>query len=543
MTTTIAKLAVEALIANGIEQLYCLPGVQNDHFFNALFDHTDAITPIQTRHEQGAAYMATGAALATGEPQAFCVVPGPGFLNTTAALSTAYGMNAPVLALVGQIPTGAQGKGHGLLHEIPDQFGILERLTKSSHRVTGGGDAVGHVVDAFTSLVSGRPQPVGLEIAVNLWTQDVTGTLPDLAPPGRPAPAVDTDAIDRAAKLIASARAPMIVVGGGAQGDSGLVRQLAARTGAPVVAFRTGHGVLPSDDPLSIGMPVAHSLWTDVDLVIGLGTRLQSQVMSWGHDDDMKIIHIDIDETQIGRSAPVDVGIHARLADALPLLISAVEDLAEPNPDWADRTADAKARRAAEYREKLGPQLEWLGAIRDALPRDGIFVDELTQTGYVSRFAFPSYHPRSFISTGYQGTLGYGFATALGVAHARRDVPVLSISGDGGALFTISELATAVHHNIPLTTVIFNDHAFGNVRRLQMDNYDSRLIASDLSSPDFISLAESFGAQGLMATSPNQLRAAIETALLYDGPSVIEVPIGEVPSPWDFVLMPRLRGG
>ncbi|MEC7093919.1 MAG: thiamine pyrophosphate-binding protein, partial [Pseudomonadota bacterium] len=320
MTTTIAKLAVEALIANGIEQLYCLPGVQNDHFFNALFDHTDAITPIQTRHEQGAAYMATGAALATGEPQAFCVVPGPGFLNTTAALSTAYGMNAPVLALVGQIPTAAQGKGHGLLHEIPDQFGILERLTKSSHRVTGGDDAIGHVVDAFTSLVSGRPQPVGLEVAVNLWTQDVTGTLPDLAPPGRSSPAVDTDAIDRAAKLIASARAPMIVVGGGAQGDSGLVRQLAARTGAPVVAFRTGHGVMSSDDPLSIGMPVAHSLWTDVDLVIGLGTRLQSQVMSWGHDEDMKIIHIDIDQTQIGRSAPVDIGIHARLADALPLL-------------------------------------------------------------------------------------------------------------------------------------------------------------------------------------------------------------------------------
>ncbi|MEC7211667.1 MAG: thiamine pyrophosphate-dependent enzyme, partial [Pseudomonadota bacterium] len=239
----------------------------------------------------------------------------------------------------------------------------------------------------------------------------------------------------------------------------------------------------------------------------------------------------------------VDVGIHARLSDALPMLIRAVDQTADPSPDWTVRVADAKARRQAEYTERLGPQLEWLGAIRDALPRDGIFVDELTQTGYVSRFAFPSFHPRSFISTGYQGTLGYGFATALGVAHARRDVPVLSISGDGGALFTISELATAVHHNIPLTTVIFNDHAFGNVRRLQMDNYDSRLIASDLSSPDFISLAESFGAQGLLATSPNQLRAAIETALLYDGPSIIEVPLGEVPSPWDFVLMPRQRGG
>ena len=541
MTTNIATLTVQALIANGIDQLYCLPGVQNDHFFNALFDHTDMITPIQTRHEQGAAYMATGAALATGEPQVYCVVPGPGFLNTTAALSTAYAVNAPVMALVGQIPTGAQGKGHGLLHEIPDQIGILERLTKSAHRITGSADAADSITAAFRDLVSGRPQPVGLEIAVNLWTQAVEGPLPDLVPQGATAPQPDSTAIDEAAGLIAAARAPMIVVGGGAQDDAEAVQAFARRIGAAVVAFRTGHGVMPSDDPLSIGMPMAHSLWPEVDLVIGLGTRLQSQVMSWGRDDAMKIIHIDIDESQIGRSAPADVGIHAQLADALPLLMSAIDDKVDATSDWATRITEVKSRREAEYRQRLGPQLEWLGAIRDALPRDGIFVDELTQTGYVSRFAFPSYTPRSFISTGYQGTLGYGFATALGVAHARRDVPVVSISGDGGALFTITELATAVHHNIPLTTVIFNDHAFGNVRRLQMDNYDSRLIASDLSSPDFVSLAESFGAQGLLATSPNQLRTAIETAMLHDGPSIIEVPVGELPSPWDFVLMPKLR--
>ena len=485
--------------------------------------------------------MATGAALATGEPQVYCVVPGPGFLNTTAALSTAYAVNAPVMALVGQIPTGAQGKGHGLLHEIPDQIGILERLTKSAHRITGSADAADSITAAFRDLVSGRPQPVGLEIAVNLWTQAVEGPLPDLVPQGATAPQPDSTAIDEAAGLIAAARAPMIVVGGGAQDDAEAVQAFARRIGAAVVAFRTGHGVMPSDDPLSIGMPMAHSLWPEVDLVIGLGTRLQSQVMSWGRDDAMKIIHIDIDESQIGRSAPADVGIHARLADALPLLMSAIDDKVDATSDWATRITEVKSRREAEYRQRLGPQLEWLGAIRDALPRDGIFVDELTQTGYVSRFAFPSYTPRSFISTGYQGTLGYGFATALGVAHARRDVPVVSISGDGGALFTITELATAVHHNIPLTTVIFNDHAFGNVRRLQMDNYDSRLIASDLSSPDFVSLAESFGAQGLLATSPNQLRTAIETAMLHDGPSIIEVPVGELPSPWDFVLMPKLR--
>ncbi|MGB2160004.1 MAG: thiamine pyrophosphate-dependent enzyme [Candidatus Puniceispirillaceae bacterium] len=537
----IADLVAETLIANGIDQLYCLPGVQNDGFFDALFDRTDRITPIQTRHEQGAAYMATGAALATGLPQAFCVVPGPGFLNTTAALSTAFAVNAPVLALAGQIPLGAQGKGHGLLHEIPDQFGILERLTKSSHRITGPDDASTTLLDAFRDLKSGRPRPVGLEIAVNLWGQAVPAGESSLEAASQTMPPLDTDAIDSAARLIANARSPMIVVGGGALDDAAAVRQLATRIGAPVVAFRTGHGIMPDDEPLSIGMPVAHGLWTDVDLVIGLGTRLQSQVMSWGQDDAMKFIHIDIDDTQIGRSAKVDIGIHARLCDALPALLSAVDKRADPNPDWLTRTADVKAQRETEYRRRLGPQLAWLGAIRDALPPEGIFVDELTQTGYVSRFAFPSYAPRTFISTGYQGTLGYGLATALGVAHARRDVPVVAISGDGGALFTITELATAVHHQIPLTVIIFNDHAFGNVRRLQIDNYDSRLIASDLSSPNFAALASSFGAQGLLASTPEELQGALDLAMAHDGPSVIEVPVGELPSPWDFVLMPKVR--
>ena len=537
----IADLVAEMLIANGIDQLYCLPGIQNDGFFDALFDRTDRITPIQTRHEQGAAYMATGAALATGRPQAFCVVPGPGFLNATAALSTAYAVNAPVLALVGQIPLAAQGKGHGLLHEIPDQFGILERLTKSSHRITGPQDAVAATKAALRDLKSGRPRPVGLEVAVNLWGQTAPdeGTGLDVGPDVPPS--ADTDAIEQAAHLIASSRSPLIVVGGGAQDDAETVRLFATRIGAPVVAFRTGHGIVPSDEALAIGMPVAHSLWADVDLVIGLGTRLQSQIMAWGQDDRMKVIHIDIDSTQIGRSAAVDVGIHAPLSDALPLLLHAIDKDTAPNAAWLERIAEAKSRRAGEYAQRLAPQLAWLGAIRDALPPEGIFVDELTQTGYVSRFAFPSYAPRTFISTGYQGTLGYGIATALGVAHARRDVPVVAISGDGGALFTITELATAVHHQIPLTVVIFNDHAFGNVRRLQIDNYDSRLIASDLSSPNFAALATSFGAQGLIASTPEDLRSNLEIAMAYDGPSVIEVPVGELPSPWDFVLMPKVR--
>ena len=540
MTSTIASLTVDALIQNGIDQLYCLPGVQNDNFFNALFDRTDQITPIHTRHEQGAAYMATGAALATASPQAYCVVPGPGFLNTTAALSTAYAVNAPVLALAGQIPLGAQGKEHGLLHEIPDQLSILSSLTKSSHRITGPENAAQCVTAAFTDLNSGRPRPVGLEIAVNLWTQEIGGSPKETPPAIDPIP--DASSIEDAVVLIKTAKAPMIIVGGGGQGDAGLIRSLATQIDAPVLAFRTGHGIMPSTSDHSISMPVGHSLWKQVDLVIGLGTRLQSQVMAWGCDEYLKIIHIDIDKTQLGRSAPVDVAIHAKLGDALPNLLAALGTTKLNRKDWMDNVVDTKRARHQEYQAKLGPQLAWLNAIRDVLPEDGIFVDELTQTGYVSRFAFPSTGPRRFISTGYQGTLGYGFATALGVAHARRDVPVVAISGDGGALFTITELATAVHHNIPLTTVIFNDNAFGNVRRLQMDNYDGRFIASDLSSPDFVQLANSFGAQGLRATTPDGLRRALEKGFAHNGPTVIEVPVGELPSPWEFVLMPKCRG-
>ena len=236
-------------------------------------------------------------------------------------------------------------------------------------------------------------------------------------------------------------------------------------------------------------------------------------------------------------------GIHADIADALPALLAALGNGGEERADWRARIAAAKTRFAGIYQDELGPQMAWLNAIRTALPRDGVFVDELTQCGYVSRFAFPSYGPRTAISTGYQGTLGYGVATAIGAAHARPDTPVVSITGDGGALFTITELASAVQHKIPVTIIVFNDNAFGNVKRLQKDNYNARFIASDLVSPDFVALAQSFGAKGMRATTPTELEQALESAFATAGPVVIEVPFGEVPSPWDYVLLPKVRGG
>ena len=541
MPDTVAQLVVETLIQNGIDRLYCLPGVQNDDFFDALYDAQNRLMPIQTRHEQGAAYMALGAALATGRPQAFAVVPGPGFLNAGAALATAYATNAPVMALVGQIPLRAIGKGFGLLHELPDQFGTLESLTKQAGRIEGGAGAHALLQSAFTAMQSGRRGPVGVEVPVNVWKSPVEGAPASLAATQEPAPEIDAETIEAAARLLESAQRPLIVVGGGAQDCSEDVTRLAEILTGPAIAYRAGRGVVSSEHELSIGAPVGHALWRTCDVVLGIGTRLNQQ-MTWGVDDEMKVVHIDIDGDELGRVREPDIGIRGDVRTALPLLIAALEGREAKRDDWRAAIAGEKARVARAYADRLGPQMAWLEAIRAELPRDGIFTDELTQVGYVARLAFPSYKPRTHLTSGYQGTLGWGIPSALGAAHARPDVPVVAIAGDGGALFGITELATAVHHSIPLTAIVFNDNAYGNVKRFQIENYDNRPIASDLTSPDFVRLAESFGARGLRAETPDELRLRLREAFRGSGPTVIEVPVGDFPSPWEFLMLPKVRG-
>jgi acetolactate synthase-1/2/3 large subunit len=204
-----------------------------------------------------------------------------------------------------------------------------------------------------------------------------------------------------------------------------------------------------------------------------------------------------------------------------------------------ERHAQTRQRLA-----KLAPQLAILDAIRAELPEDGIFVDEVTQIGFAARLAFPVYKPRTFLSPGYQDNLGWGFATALGVQDARRDIPVVAISGDGGFMYTANELATAIYHRIPLVTIVFADGAFGNVRRIQEERYGGRLIACDLANPDFVRFAESFGAAAERARNPDELKSALKRGFARrDGPTLIEMPVKPLPSPWEFIQMPRVRGG
>jgi acetolactate synthase-1/2/3 large subunit len=539
---TSAEAVVGTLLTHGIDTFYALPGVQNDLLFDALFKASDRMRTVHARHEQTAAYMALGAALATGKPQAYAVVPGPGLLNSSAALLTAYSMNAPVLALIGQIPEADIGRDLGHLHEIRDQAGIVARLVDHSARIRSPETASRLTAKALRAMFTGRPGPAALECAMDVWGKP--GAAAPAQPRALPATKIDDGAIRRAAKRLGAAKRPMILCGGGAQDASEEVTALAAMLQAPVVGYRRGRGVLDSRDPLSITLPLGRDLWAEADVVLAVGTRMLIQHRQWGIDRDVAVIRVDADKDEPARLHKPAVAL---IGDAKPILKRLLDELPKHNAKRASRR-DEMERRQGMWRQRLlegiGPQIAFLDAIRAELPEDGIFVDEVTQIGFAARLALPVYKPRTFLSPGYQDNLGWGFATALGVQDARRDVPVLSISGDGGFLYTANELATAMRHRIPLTTVVFSDGAFGNVRRIQQEHYGNRVIASDLVNPDFVRFAESFGAAAERVRTPEALRDALRRAFARrDGPTLIEVPVGPFPSPWPFLHMPRIRGG
>src|SRR4030088_978972 len=333
---------VKSLLGHGVSTVYCLPGVQSDHLFNAMFDAGDAIRVVHTRHEQGAAFMARGAALATGRPAAYSVVPGPGFLNSSAALATAYSTGAQVLALIGQIPGRAIGKGFGFLHEIPDQLAILRTLTKWTERVERPQAAPGLVARASQQIGPGRRRPVPLELPPDMLGAKAEVALLGPLPPEPPAP-LDEDAIAQAAAVLAQAECPVIFVGGGALDASAEVRALAERLSAPVVGFRRGQGVLDNRPVLRPSLPRGHALWAKTDVVLAVGTRMFLPLSGWGTDDKLKIIKVDIDPAEFERTrAPAS----ALTGDAAAILRRLDQHLGHVSPMEPKRVAASRALKA-----------------------------------------------------------------------------------------------------------------------------------------------------------------------------------------------------
>jgi len=535
---TTAEAVIESLLQHGIDTLYALPGVHNDHLFDAAHKAGDRLRVIHARHEQTAAYMALGAALVTGKPQAFAVVPGPGLLNASAALLTAYGMGAPVIALVGQIASFAIDQGHGHLHEIHDQLGLLRHITRHAARIRTPHEAPALVDEAIRIACGGRSGPVALECAIDVWGSAAEVAFPPLAPSA--IPPVDRAAVQRAAELLGKAERPLIVVGGGALDAGPQVQAVAEALQAPVSSFRRGRGVIPTTHPLAVSFTEGHALWKDADAVLAIGTRLYWQQSVWGVDDKLPIVRLDIDPEEINRFRRPACALVGDAATVLPALLAEL-----PAHNHArDRTAELAAVRAGfdERLARIAPQMAFLGAIRAALPDDGIYVEEVTQVGFASRLAFPVPAPRTFLSPGYQDTLGWGYGTALGAQAAAPGRKVVLATGDGGFMYQAAELATAMRHKLPVVVVVFDDGAFGNVRRIQQEHYGNRLIACDLTNPDFVKFAESFGMAAFRADTPDRLEDALRQAFALDAPALVHVKVGPLPSPWGMILLPRVRG-
>jgi acetolactate synthase-1/2/3 large subunit len=408
---------------------------------------------------------------------------------------------------------------------------------KWADRIEYPGAAPVLVSRAVQEMLSGRHGPVALEMPWDVFTQraETARSKPfDLFP----APLPDSERVRAAADLIADSKTPMIFVGSGAIHAREELLELAELIDAPVVAFRSGRGIVSNAHELGLTMAAAYKLWPQTDLMIGIGTRMELPTMfRWPfRPDGLKSVRIDIDPSEMRRYTPDAAVISDAKAGTSELLAAIRKNGYTKTRGRRAAIADASATALKEI-QQVQPQMAYLNILREVLPHDAIVTDELSQVGFASWYGFPVYEPRTFITSGYQGTLGSGFPTALGAKVAHPDRPVVAITGDGGFMFGVQELATAVQFNIGVLVLVFNNNAYGNVRRDQRERFDGRVVASDLVNPDFVKLAESFGVAAARVTSPEGFRPALEKAMAHGGPYLIEieVPKDSETTPWTFI--------
>lgn len=527
----------ESLIANGVDTVFGIPGIQLDNLFDAFYRRRNRLRVIHTRHEQGAAYMAMGYAQSTDRTGVFVVVPGPGLLNSLTPLADAASANLPVFGITGQIPSAQIGLGLGIPHEIKDQMGAAGGVVDWVRRANHPAEVPGLVNDAFRHMRSGRRKPAVLEMAPDQMGARAPVELPPPAVPD-PAPRSDPEAIAKAARMLAEATYPVIMVGGGIVGAEAALQALAERLGAPVVMNQNARGSLPEEHPLAHHMLCGQELWQKADLVLAVGTRFSTPALAWGRPE-LTVIRIDIDPVQIRKPGRATLPIVADAAEAMRALLEALEGkTVKARPEGHERIRDELRRKF----DALEPTAGFARAMRDALPRDGMIFSDITQFGIYARYAMPMYLPRTFLMPGYEATLGWAYPAALGAQIANPGRKVITFAGDGGFMFNVQELATAVQHHIPVVGIVFNNNLYGNVHGIQAKSYGGRHIAVDLKNPDFVALARAFGMAAERVRSADELHATLCRFLGANAPALIEVPVGDLPDMWQFVKRPPSQG-
>jgi acetolactate synthase-1/2/3 large subunit len=522
--------AIAALEAAGVEVVFGIPGVHTLALYDAL--HGRGIRHVLARHEQGAGFMADGYARATGKPGVALIITGPGITNVSTPVGEAYADSSPVVIISSQVERPYAGKMRGNLHDISDQSGLMSVVTKRSTPVAEFDKIAETVFGAVREATEGRPRPVHVELPLDLLAETGAFEAPSLASGYRPSPT--REQVAQAADLLANASKPLIYVGGGALDAGASVTELAELLGAPVICSIMGKGVVSEDHPYGLGHawnpwgsenPV-DDLLAACDVVLVLGSKLGAQETNyWQMPLPGTVIRVDIDPTEIDLNYPnPTLGIAADAGATADALVEALRQRGSVGPKTStDEVENYRKQIAAERADDT--YHPYITAMRDALPRDGIIVQDMTMMSYRMNDAFPSYHPRSYLFPSSYGTLGFSVPAAIGAKIGKPDAPVVAVVGDGGFQFTMQELATAIQFEVTLPIVIFNDSTYTAVEQAMKYEFSGRTMATDLVNPDYVKLADAYGIPGVRAESPAALAEAVQAAFERRGPTIIDVPI------------------
>jgi acetolactate synthase-1/2/3 large subunit len=525
---------VETLRAQGVRHVFGIPGYHNLAVYDALLRQHD-ITHVLARHEAGAGFMADGYARASGQPGVALVTTGPGATNALTPLVESYAGSVPVVLIASDIASDLVGRDLGALHEVPNQIECFRPVARWAEALTEARAIPGAIAGAFDLLRTGRPGPMVLSIPYDFLTARVDAPVPAGGHGARP-PCHVSD-VREAARVLAGASRPLVIVGGGvvAAGAEDELRAVVRRLGAPVIATVAGRGAVSERDPLFHGVlpdrRTCRETLGAADVILAVGTKFghrSLEKLGFTLGPGQALVHLDLDPGVIDRVFKTSVAVVGDARDGLARLSAALGD-GKPASGW-DRAwlARVKADAGPRYTPAIAGLIDTL---RRALPDDAIVVNDQTGLTYWMEYRFPVYEPRTFLYPAGSASLGYAVPAAIGAKVARPDRAVIAVAGDGGFMYSVNELATAVKYRLPIVFLVLNDGRFGAIQWLQELMF-GRSGEADLANPDFVALARAFGAHAERVDTET-LAPALRRALAADGPTLIEVPIAVDP-PWEF---------
>jgi acetolactate synthase-1/2/3 large subunit len=523
---TCGEVLAQLLEAYGIDTVFGIPGVHTVELYRGL--PATRIRHVTPRHEQGAGFMADGYARVSGRPAACFIITGPGMTNILTAMGQAYADSVPMLVISSVNRTAHLGMGQGRLHELPSQRAMAAGVAAFSHTLLHEDQLPEVLARAFAVFASARPRPAHIEIPIDVITQPADH-LPVRAAPlsGRPAPA--PEAIARAAELLRAAKAPLVLLGGGAVEAGAEAQRLIEQLGAPYVSSINARGVLLPGHPLSagvnLGSPPLQEAVEAADVVLAVGTEMGETEMYPGPVTLAlrgRLIRIDIDPEQLMRTVPAAVPVLGDAGLALAALVAAAGP-AEASADGAQRAAALRAAARATWPPEVMAHERVLMVVQKALP-GVVIVGDSTQPVYGGNQFYEPASPRSWFNsmTGY-GTLGYALPAAVGAKLAAPGRPVVALIGDGGLQFTLPELGSAVEAGTPVIVLLWNNHGYREIRTWMIDR-GIPPIGVDIHTPDFLTIARGFGCAAERVTGLEGLEAALRTAASQTQPTLIELP-------------------